>query len=390
MPKRANNQTSLTTLGFSTSSKRVASIMSASACTRPDSSSRTVLTPRSSNPPEISSVVPVVCTPSYVVPAECSSEVVLNPRPSNPPECTSSYVVPAECSNEVVLNPRPSNPPECTPTYLVPTQCSSEVVLNPRPSNPPECTPSYLIPTESEVVLNPRPINPPECTPTYLVPTQCSSEVVLNPRPSNPPECTPTYLVPTQCSSEVVLNPRPSNPPEISSMVPLVCTPSYVVPTESSSVVFTPIRRNKATMQSDDGSIDWLNSSPIKQCSPSVSTCLDFPEDLVVAVKVLVSQPETDLGEYKPQDVIQLSNEQKNWLLKNAFRPASHFKFPSKLEYTKQRKFQHIWLETFPWLSYSISCDGGFCINCVIFGKTKSITGQLCTTPPILHVPNKH
>ena len=329
MPKRANNQTSLTTLGFSTSSKRVASIMSASACTRPDSSSRTVLTPRSSNPPDISSVVPVVCTPSYVVPAEYSSEVVLNPRPSNPPECT--------------------------PTYLVPTQCSSEVVLNPRPSNPPACTPSYLIPTESEVVMNPRPINPPECTPTYLVPTQCSSEVVLNP--------------------------RPSNPPEISSMVPLVCTPSYVVPTESSSVVFTPIRRNKATMQSDEGSIDWLNSSPIKQCSPSVSTCLDFPEDLAVAVKVLVSPPETDLGKYKPQDVIQLSNEQKNWLLKNAFRPASHFKFPSKLEYTKQRKFQHIWLETFPWLSYSISCDGGFCINCVIFGKTKSITGQLCTTP---------
>ena len=214
-----------------------------------------------------------------------------------------------------MLNPRPSNTPECTPTYLVPTECSSEVVLNPRPSNP------------------------PECTPTYLVPTECSSEVVLNPRPSNPPECTPTYLVPTKCSSEVVLNPRPSNPPEISSMVPLVCTPSYVVPTESSSVVFTPIRRNKATMQSDDGSIDWLNSSPIKQCSPSVSTCLDFPEDLAVAVKVLVSPPETDLGKYKPQDVIQLSNEQKNWLLKNAFRPASHFKFPSKLEYTKQRKF---------------------------------------------------
>ena len=72
-------------------------------------------------------------------------------------------------------------------------------------------------------------------------------------------------MVPTECSSKVVLNPRPSNPPEISSMVPLVCTPSYVVPTESSSVVFTPIRRNKAMLQSDDRSIDWLYSGPIKQ-----------------------------------------------------------------------------------------------------------------------------
>ena len=65
-------------------------------------------------------------------------------------------------------------------------------------------------------------------------------------------------------------------------------TPSYVVPRESSSVMFTPIRRNKATMKSDDGSIDWLISSPIKQCSPSVSSCLDFAEDLTVAVKALV------------------------------------------------------------------------------------------------------
>ena len=112
-----------------------------------------------------------------------------------------------------------------------------------------------------------------------------------------------------------------------------------------------------------------------KYTDPSVSSCLRLD------CKALVSLPETELDKYKPQDVIQLSNEQNNWLLKNAFWPASHFKFLSKLEYTKLREFQHIWLETFPWLSYSISYDSRFCINCVIFGKTKSITGQLCTTP---------
>ena len=133
MPK--NNQTSLTTLGFSTSIKRVALIAPASTCTRPESSGGMVLTPRPCNPPEISSMVPVVCTPSY--------------------------------------------------------------------------------------------------------------------------------LVPSACSSEVVLNPRPSNPPEICRMVPVVCTPSYLVLPECSCEVCAPFRRNKATMQSDDGSIVWLNSSPI-------------------------------------------------------------------------------------------------------------------------------
>ena len=46
------------------------------------------------------------------------------------------------------------------------------------------------------------------------------------------------------------------------------------------------------------------------------------------------------------------------WLLQNVFRPGS-----------KQLKhsFQHAWLKQFSWLSYSITSNGGFFVNCVLF-----------------------
>ena len=74
-----------------------------------------------------------------------------------------------------------------------------------------------------------------------------------------------------------------------------------------------------------------------------------------------------DVGTYSNDRLCKLSDEERLWLLSNAFRPGSSYKYPAKEEYGKKRTFQHAWLEEFPWLCYSQSCNGGFCVHCVLF-----------------------
>ena len=95
----------------------------------------------------------------------------------------------------------------------------------------------------------------------------------------------------------------------------------------------------------------------------------------------LTSCDRTDVGKYCEAEIVRFTNEQKYWILKHAFRPGLDFKFPSKVEYTKTRSFQHSWLREYPWLSYSISVDGGYCIHCVLFAMFRGILGQLVTSP---------
>ena len=46
----------------------------------------------------------------------------------------------------------------------------------------------------------------------------------------------------------------------------------------------------------------------------------------------------------------------------------------------KKRSFQHSWLVQFPWLCYSETRDGGYCVNCVLFAKHNLPLGQLVTS----------
>ena len=48
----------------------------------------------------------------------------------------------------------------------------------------------------------------------------------------------------------------------------------------------------------------------------------------------------------------------------NVTKPAQSFGFPK----TNGRSFRFDWLQSFPWLCYSRSEDGAFCISCVLFG----------------------
>ena len=76
----------------------------------------------------------------------------------------------------------------------------------------------------------------------------------------------------------------------------------------------------------------------------------------------------------------KLSDGDKRWLLKNCCRPSTDFKYPIKIEYGKSRSFQHAWLKEYPFLSYSASRDGGFCVICILFNNNATIQGQLVTS----------
>ena len=69
------------------------------------------------------------------------------------------------------------------------------------------------------------------------------------------------------------------------------------------------------------------------------------------------------------ESIRQLGDEERLWLYNNAFRPDPHHAFPAKEEYGKKRSFQYAWMKQFPWLCYSVSSNGGFCLTCVLFAK---------------------
>ena len=71
-----------------------------------------------------------------------------------------------------------------------------------------------------------------------------------------------------------------------------------------------------------------------------------------------------DIGNFYRQ-ASSLSDQMKYDLLCNVWKPGSDFKFPAN---SSRRRFQYSWLQLYPWLAYSHTLDGAFCINCVLFG----------------------
>ena len=133
-----------------------------------------------------------------------------------------------------------------------------------------------------------------------------------------------------------------------------------------------------------------VSASGITTPDPTVPMAKTMVEPSGSAVTVL-GAPTTelsetlcaDLGRYMPTQVRRLSDEKKLWLLKHALRPAADFKYPSKVEYSKSRSFQHAWLKEYPWLVYSPACDGGFCLSCILFSRNILSLGQLVNSPMV-------
>ena len=76
-----------------------------------------------------------------------------------------------------------------------------------------------------------------------------------------------------------------------------------------------------------------------------------------------------------------LSDEERYDALKNLHYPQIGYKFPQTSFGKINRSFQSQWLSKYHGLVYSVSCDGAFCLHCVLFCKEPSKHGQLVSEP---------
>ncbi|XP_050516601.1 52 kDa repressor of the inhibitor of the protein kinase-like [Diabrotica virgifera virgifera] len=81
-----------------------------------------------------------------------------------------------------------------------------------------------------------------------------------------------------------------------------------------------------------------------------------------------------DIGHYCQINSTQsLTNEEKNSLLENVWKPPIGYKFPTISSSNHARSFQMKWLEEFKWLAYSEEKSGSFCKYCVIFSHSETV-----------------
>lgn len=99
-----------------------------------------------------------------------------------------------------------------------------------------------------------------------------------------------------------------------------------------------------------------------------------------------------DFGQLlKRRDVlVSLTDYEKYQWLKKSWIPPQNFKFPMVPEGNKNRYFQHSWLQTYEWLTYSKELQGGLCKFCVIFGRCEGGTndvklGKLVVNPMVTY-----
>ena len=90
-----------------------------------------------------------------------------------------------------------------------------------------------------------------------------------------------------------------------------------------------------------------------------------------------------DIGNFKPGD-----DQTKYDFLTNHWKPPQNYKFPVSERKVKgtvsNLSFQRGWMEIFPWLAYSPSANGAFCVHCrLLAGETAggNKLGQFVKTP---------
>ncbi|CAI6362220.1 unnamed protein product [Macrosiphum euphorbiae] len=82
-----------------------------------------------------------------------------------------------------------------------------------------------------------------------------------------------------------------------------------------------------------------------------------------------------DIGFYFNRSLTDVEKEE---VLKKIWKPEPSFEFPNTVIFSgkdkrsKNLKFKHRWLHTFPWLAYSAILDGVFCTFCVTIAKSGS------------------
>ena len=127
----------------------------------------------------------------------------------------------------------------------------------------------------------------------------------------------------------------------------------------NSSMSDVPYSYTKAPFEANLGTSSTSSSTVVKTSSSNVITDTPLPQNY-------------DRSDYDRSDVAffrnripGLSDNDIHEMITGAFRPTEKYLFPKS---STGRHFRHVWLKEHPWLYYSVSCDGAFCLPCVIFG----------------------
>ena len=130
------------------------------------------------------------------------------------------------------------------------------------------------------------------------------------------------------------------------------------------TTIFEPVNRELG----DDGELVQEASEPDLLSSESRSATEKVSSD---SSNVTESSPSNDIEHFiratmppgSVKDCVEkMTENQKYNLIKNHFSPEPDFIFTYQYEGGNYRSFQISWLQQYPWLVYSKSLDGAFCI----------------------------
>ena len=168
--------------------------------------------------------------------------------------------------------------------------------------------------------------------------------------------------------------------------VPLVlaCRGKSKLATSSSSLFNQPCNKKKIYVKKPSGNtsvLHFFKKLPFKKKDP----CDNIPVKVTTSAATLSPTGISLQSGNSSENVITYSGKydvatyfdkasnccDKDLLdfIKNVYVPPKDFSFPKHKCGSNVRMFQFEWLKDFPWLAYSPSLDGAFCLPCVIFGS---------------------
>ena len=134
-----------------------------------------------------------------------------------------------------------------------------------------------------------------------------------------------------------------------------------------------PLTLSSTTLTTSSSSNSTLTSPSSLSSSTIISPSNNSLKNTTSALPVKIGSNGKDLSANYKHDVStffslrspnELSNDRKNFLLKNVFTPNSNCVFQKN---EKGRLFLHNWLNQYDWLCYSPVRSGAYCIYCVLF-----------------------
>ena len=143
---------------------------------------------------------------------------------------------------------------------------------------------------------------------------------------------------------------------------------SSTVPSHTSTTTPVEISMFPTTSAPIVSKLTQNSSTPVAQNPPTVSNIMQLTQSSVSKSSISFSGITLKPGQFDicncRTKVKALSNNEIKDLIDKIFPPDTKFVFPKK----NGRRFQYSWLNMHPWLCYSPSSDGAFCLPCVLFG----------------------